>query len=355
MYNSCMALLREIIKTEDIIKIYHGENLSSAFSKLSTSHDAAFVFSSDKKYLGVINPYYCLIKSSYPGNAKVENCLFHAPRIKVNFPISKVAQLFIESKIHYLPVFNEKQEFIGIITARRLISKFQDSPLFNISIGDIIKTKKKPLVCIFEDDLVTRAISLFKDEKISKLVVIGKDGRLRGILSYYDLINYLATPKESTTRSFYYMKVRNFSKSFVLTLTSKDKLTDALKLILKKEIGSVVIIDLNRNPIGIITTKDILTLFTKKKEEDIIQVTSKNLSQQSRVILGGFFDKMMLFIKRTPNVKQAKLLVKEEKSGRLFKVVLSLIPKKGNPKVIKEEGKNLLEVLRRIRKKKTRD
>ena len=44
-----MTQLRDIIKTEGIIKISPEESLSSAVSKLRTSHDAAFVFNDKKK------------------------------------------------------------------------------------------------------------------------------------------------------------------------------------------------------------------------------------------------------------------------------------------------------------------
>ena len=113
--------LLDAVKTKNIIKISLEDSLSSALSHLSSSHDAAFIFDDKKKFVGVINPYHALIHASYPGNAKVAHCLFHPPRVKRNFSISKVAQLFIESKLHYLPVFDERDEFIGITSARRLL------------------------------------------------------------------------------------------------------------------------------------------------------------------------------------------------------------------------------------------
>jgi len=41
--------------------------------------------------------------------------------------------------------------------------------------------------------------------------------------------------------------------------------------------------------------------------------------------------------------------VKEEKQGNLFKVVLSLFPKKGQPKVATEEGRDLVDVLQKVK------
>src|SRR5215210_6787788 len=112
-----MQKISEIINTEDVIKVSPNDTLSSALSKLSSSHDAAFVFNDLDEFVGVINPYYSLIRNSYPGNAKVQHCMFHPPRIYPDYPLYKVMQLFNESKIHYLPVFDRNEKFLGIVSA----------------------------------------------------------------------------------------------------------------------------------------------------------------------------------------------------------------------------------------------
>jgi CBS domain-containing protein len=351
-----MTKLSDIVKKDNIIKVSINDYLSSVLSKLASSHDGAFVFAEKNKYLGMINPYYCLIKSSYPGNAKVEHCIFHPPKIKINMPISKVAQSFIDSKIHYLPVFDEKEKFMGIISARHLLSQYTQSNYFRIKIAEILKHKNNTLITVYDDDSIAQAISVFKQRKVSKLVVVGHDMKLKGILSYYDLVNYLIAPKtrafrgdkEGSQTNFHHMKVRNFSKVYVLTLSSERLLMEALNLVLKKNIGSVVIVDEGRHPIGIITTRDLLGALIQTNLEKRIEVASQNLSPKNRQILGGFFNRFNFFIKKQPNVTKAKLYVKEEKGGGLFRVVVSLFPKKGQPEVIKKEGKNLPHVLEPI-------
>lgn len=347
-----------IIRTDKVLKVFPDETLSSALSKLGTSHDAAFIFSKDNTFLGVINPYYCLIKSSYPGNTKVEHCLFHPPRLSITDNVEKAAKLFIDSKVHYLPVFDEKENFVGIVSARRLLSSYRNSPFLKKRIGDILKIKNRPLVTIDGENSIASAVALFKKERISKLVVVGKDSKLKGVLSYYDLIASLILPKNSPERgerlknkiNFYHQKVKNFAKSYVLTLKEADNLEQVVSLILAKKIGSVVIVDNNRYPIGIITTKDLLRFFPNGKNGKKIEIVSKNLSQQSRQIVGGFFSYLTIWMKRLPDFTKARLLVQEEKSGDLFKVVFSLFPKRGEPKVIQKEGKNLFKVLKEIKK-----
>jgi len=348
--------IKELLKTTDVIKINQEETLATALSKLSSSHDAAFVFDDQEKFLGLINPYYCLIKTSFPGNTKVKNCLYRPPKIYLSDSLSRAVKLFIDSKVHYLPVFNEKEEFVGIITARRVLSALVNHQFFHIKIGEFLKIKRKPLITLFDDEMVSQAITKFKKYKISKIVIVNKDFKLKGIISYYDLIVYLTQPKFREAKgerignkiNFYYQPIKNFIKTYVLTLTENQTLNDALKLILDKAIGSVVIINEIHQPIGIITTRDLLSFFFFPPNGKKLEVIAKNLSEKNRQLLGGFFNRLKLSLQKFPQIISARLFVKEEKQGGLFKVVLSLFTQKGKAKVIKREGKNLREVLKKL-------
>jgi acetoin utilization protein AcuB len=261
--------LLNILKENDIIKVSPEDHLSKVLSKLSTSHDAAFVFNDEDKYLGIVSPYFTMIKSSLPANTKVEHCLTHTSKIYLNYPLSKVCELFIQSKIHYLPVFSEEDKFLGIISARRILSYFKDQSIFKVKVSDLINKRWKGLITVYEDDTIAKAIQLYKVNKISKLIVVGHDKKLKGVLSYYDLIKLMISPKYSSHHgerinekvSFYNYRVKNFYKSYVLTLSKDNHLIEVINLIINKKIGSVIIIDKDRRPIGIVTTRDILRFF----------------------------------------------------------------------------------------------
>ncbi|MFZ6034695.1 MAG: CBS domain-containing protein [Patescibacteria group bacterium] len=285
-----MVDLPSIIKKENIIKVDPEMTLSHALAHLSTSHDAAFVFSDEDKFMGVINPYYCLIRSSHPGNAKVEHCLHHPPKVYVDYSLPKVASLLIESKIHYLPVFDNKERFMGIISARRILSNLRNLPSFRKTIGDALRFRKKPLTVIYEDETVAQALALFKSTKLSKLVVINRDMKLKGILSYYDLISFLTQPKNHEGKMerignkihLFNQHVKNYMKTYVLSLKNNNSLSDAFNLVVSKKIGSVVIVDEERHPVGIITTRDLLRFYM---EGELMRGVSDTFSKMKKLLL----------------------------------------------------------------------
>lgn len=350
-----MVKITDIVKTDNIIKVSVDDTLSSALSKLSTSHDACFVFKGEE-FVGIINPYHHLIKTSLPGNAKVGHCVFHPPRVLLSYSYAKVAQLMDESRVHYLPVFNKVGEFEGIVSARRMLSNLAQSQLFKVKLKDVIAAKKTPLVKIMENDFITTALATFKQTKVSKLLVVDEQNKLKGVLSYYDLISFLITPKQKTHKGerdgdkihFTHQKVKNFSKKYVLTLNPEETMQDALNLIIEMKIGSVVVLDKERHPIGIVTTKDFLRLLMSYEEQRRIQVITRNLSNQSRHILGGFFNSISSQLKKLQGVK-ARLFIKEERDGGLFKVVYSIFPKRGKPLVYEQEGRDLKEILKKVK------
>lgn len=346
----------KLIQTEGIIKASSDEVLSSVLSRLPSSHSAAFIFDKDKKYVGIINPYYSIIKSSHPSNIKIEHCLVHAPHVKLQHTAGKIAQMIMESKIHYLPVFDDQDKFIGMVSARGLFRAYESNNIFTVRISDMVKSKKRSLVTIQEEDTISHALHIFKESKLSKLVVINKEQKLRGILSYYDLISFLITPKKkergalnADKSTLQTKRVKHFLRSYVLTLSSNDFARDALHLILEKKIGSIVIIDKYYKPMDIITTRDLLKLLVYEPSAAKMEMSTQNLSLKSSIITKGFFERLKERLMKKRDVVKAKLFVKEEKQGGLFKAVLSLVPKKGNPKVVVEEGRDLEGVLQKVK------
>lgn len=279
--------LINILKESNIIKISPEDHLSYALSKLSSSHDAAFVFDDKDKFLGVISPYYSAIKNSYPGNTKIVNCLTHPPKIYLNYPIVKVCELFIQSKIHYLPVFSKDEKFLGIISVRRVLSYFKDLPIFKKKIEETIKKRWRPLLTVKQETTINEAFHLFKEKKISKLVVIDYQGKLRGILTYYDIINFIIQPKYKEGRgdkvgikgSFYNLHVKTFAKSYVLTMDTEKYLSEVIETIISKKIGSIIILDKEKAPIDIITSSDILKFYINQEKFGFIKQVSSNIDK----------------------------------------------------------------------------
>ncbi len=350
--------VKDILKTTGIIKFSPEDRLSKVLKHLSSSHDCAFVFDKDK-FLGVINPYYSLIKNSYPINTKLSSCLIVPPKLKLDDSLEKATRLMMESKIHYLPVLDGKNAFLGIISARRIL-KFilrNSEKIKHVKLSEMI-VKKNPLVTVLETDTVSKALSLFKKNKVSKIVVLDALNRTKGILSYYDLINYIAEPRErmekgiraGNKKPFLHYKVKNFIKTRLLMLYTNESLEKAIDLILKEQIGSIIVVSDSKKPLNIITTKDILKFVFKHNANLNFNVVIKNLSTTHSKIVSSFVKQLRRIVHKDKNVKRTELLVRGEKNGGLFKIVFASWFKGGKKEHIKRETKDLKEGLLEVKK-----
>ncbi len=349
--------LKDMVKTENIISVSPQDTLSQALSRLSSSHDGAFIFDDKRKLLGVVNPYYAIIKNSYPANAKAIHCAVMPPKLRHNQSAYEAARLMMESKLHYLPVFDDKQEFMGIVSARHIMMRMSPTGVFAGSVAQILRHKRMPIT-IDEDDSLAHAIHLFKQYKVSKLIVVSKAGKLRGMLSYYDLMSYLAVPKErmkSDRRGrkdpFLGHRVGNYMKSTVITLDQDSPMSEAVNMILERKVGSIVVINTDHYPIGIVTTKDILTMLGKGYSSNKFVVVGKNLSGMSRRLVNTFSRRFAASLHKKNDVEKATLIVKEEHGGGLFTVLFSMLPKGGTRAVIKSESRDLSDALSQMKKK----
>lgn len=355
-FNILMSV-KKILKTKGIIKIQSDDSHASALMKLSSSHDAAFVFENDQ-FKGLINPYHSLIKKSFPSNVKLKNSMVHPPKVTMQTSLDKIMHFMNQSKIHYLPVF-EGKDFKGIVTARRMLSHIQSDEKLKITIGAYLQERK--IHTLKSTDFLSKALGHFRDNKVSKLVVVDDKGLLSGVLAYYDIIKHLAEPRDRQNilsrkgekNPLLQKPIRTFFKQDVLVLSKNHTLADAVKLILEKSIGSVVITDKNR-PIGIITTKDIFSAYLNKPKSGIARLHSKGLSAASTYMAEAFTQTLDRILRRAPHVQKADITIIEKKDGALYEADVAVSQKGKRPFSLKIESRRLADALSEVSKKARR-
>jgi CBS domain-containing protein len=351
--------VQDILKTDQILKAHPEDTLSSALLNIKSAHDAVFVFDDDDAFMGVINPYYSLVKTTHRWDTKLKNCLFHPPRVYLNQQFQEVIRLMVDSKLHYLPVFeSEGGPFVGITSARKLLSVLEKMSLFHITIKKFLNSKDRPLIVIDAKDSVAKALEIFRKEKVSKLVVTDEAFKVEGLFTYYELIAALMAPNKREHDSEGAAEIvpqRNeqikpFILSAVETMDQSDYLDEALRVIIGKNLGSVVVQDPDRRAVGIVTVRDFMNFLKEEEPQKVIELSTQHLSPDNRQILSDYLPKIQRWVDKITDLVSARLIVKEERHGSLFNVTLHLIPDKGDPLVLREEDHHLEEVLKKIKK-----
>lgn len=136
--------------------------------------------------------------------------------VKEDDPISRLAELLFDENLTGVPVVDDSNHVMGIVTEHDFISreKHIHIPTY-VALLSQFKTMKKdssvtqeleriqslkvkdlmthPVVTLSQETNVSEAARIFSEDRINPLPVVNKDGALVGIISRADIVNLFRT------------------------------------------------------------------------------------------------------------------------------------------------------------------
>ncbi|HAY70562.1 MAG TPA: CBS domain-containing protein [Saprospirales bacterium] len=128
--------------------------------------------------------------------------------------------------------------------------------MMNEKISTIMTTE---VITVGPEDNLDHAKQLLEEHEVEHLPVVD-DGKLVGILSYYDLWEVNKEFKEYSK-----VKVKEIMTRKVVHLEPNDKIGTATEVLLHNLFQAIPITDSDRNLVGIVTNLDILCRSYKKE------------------------------------------------------------------------------------------
>jgi CBS domain-containing protein len=234
------------------------------------------------KYAGIISRRWVVRSRLDHATTKVKTLMRSAPIVAPEFSLSRTAKLMIESGIRQLPVF-ENKKILGFITDEKIIQRTIIQEWGN-SIVEMIMTKTPHT--IESTRSIGAVLNLIRENGISHIPVT-INGKLAGIISIQDIIEYIYQPKISQTKgdfigeknSIINMPAKGIMTKPVITISPEKSLKEAIKKMRNHKISSLVVTK-NEKIVGIITKLDFLepiSQMEKKKKEFEIQFGVKDI------------------------------------------------------------------------------
>lgn len=262
---------------KDFEKVSPETKISKIVSKMIGGSEALAVFDSNN-FLGIISSSE-IIERDYPMDTKARHLVRkNMPRIEDGFDISEAARIFLENNVKALPVFSKK-EIIGLIYEKDLVRN-----------ADCIDKKKTtedlstvPEV-VEKKENIGKARAILKDKNISRLPVVDENGKLVGILDISDFLKTV-NPKESAGRKDNKGDIVPEHKLPVTTIMNDSPIfvegnvpcRDAIEIFKKKDV-SYLIITKEMEPMGIVTSKDILEMIASSEKGDGVYIQTTGLN-----------------------------------------------------------------------------
>ena len=106
--------------------------------------------------------------------------------------VQEVTNLMLKNKLQQIPVVNEKNQLVGLVTSYDLWRNTKQGDLsFEQKVSEVMTSQ---VLSITPKDKVGTAAQLFADKRFKTLPVVNLRGELKGIVTAFDVIRqaYLA-------------------------------------------------------------------------------------------------------------------------------------------------------------------
>jgi CBS domain-containing protein len=278
--------------------VYENDTLSRCWEMFKKEMPPVLAVLDDKgKYVGVIARRWVIRSRLDPATTKVKTLMRPAPKVSLEFSLSKAAKLMIESGVRQLPVF-ERKKLLGFVTDENIIHGVVTQEWGKTAIEKIMT--KAPHT-IEANRSVGAVLSLFREQGISHVPVMD-DGKLAGIISVQDVLeHFFQPPRRQTTGEIVGEKVPLISVSAkgimrkpVITVSSETSLREAEKKMHDFDI-SCLVVTAKGKVAGIATKLDFLepiSQMEKPKRKLAIQFGVKGIviNPDQRGFMMGEFD-----------------------------------------------------------------
>jgi len=201
-------------------------------------------------------------------------------------PLTDAVELLLDQNYRALPVVDDHQRVLGILTDGDLLRRAQllavstqqeltaselrrhldELRQADVTVGQVMTS---PAITVNLTTSTADAMRLMADHDIKRLPVVDKEGRLQGIVSRLDLLRVMAqppvgeSPRQPLTPGAH-VTVGEVMMTQVPTVKADATLAKVVDLIVSMEQRRVVVVDGERRVVGIITDGDLL----KRAAED---------------------------------------------------------------------------------------
>jgi len=262
------------ICTKDVVRITPDTPLTKAISLMEKNNfHNLVVLANDDIYLIYLRD---LLFASNP-EAPVNEYMFKPYCIHKDSPIIDAVCAMIDSGQRALPVVDDDEKLVGIVTDYDIMKEGSNSRLLKDT--EVTKVMTRDPLYVEETDSIGKARSVMRENNIDRLPVFDKKGRLSGIVTDGDILTKIYKPKKKTTIGEVKgekiprmaQPVSIIMSSPVITAEIDSNLADVAGLMQRYDIRGLTIVKdgLLR---GIITTKDIMRYLRALKEEAMVEV-----------------------------------------------------------------------------------
>lgn len=276
------------------------DRVSQVLGKVTSSHDPVSVYNSKGNLVGLVWPYKLLFSGRPQMTDKVGPYAVPPPQITPETSLYQAITCLLDNRVYALPVFARRGQILGELSARDILLRLAANRNWSEVVFKQVDITR-PLVA--NSQATIRDIySQLRQEKVSRVVLVDREGKITGIVGRKDIFLALLVPpagkqRYSTTgdgqKEAAYDRDWEDKLDYPLSdLKSADRVVTAevgentgkiLQKILASNKKSLVLLDRLRRPQGIVTWRSFLRaiLAARPKKEVAVEIVNRDKSVDS--------------------------------------------------------------------------
>ncbi|WP_277553756.1 CBS domain-containing protein [Halobaculum limi] len=270
------------IAVPEFVEVDADERLGKIRSLFDRENPKGIIVMENGEYAGVIGERE-LVNSRVEDDTKAAALMKPAPEVDRTEDLREVARVLVEGNVKIAPVYEGEQLF-GIVTVDAILSAVHDN-LDALTVDDIYTSD---VVTVPEDAHVGQAINRLRENGISRLPVVNENGRLEGILTTHDIVDFVVRDSKRQGRGdrrgdldrMLDLPVYDMMSSPVLTVTADQSVHAAVEMMMEQDVSGLVVTPEDRDDLvaGVLTKTDVLRALTFTEEDAMdVQVTNVSL------------------------------------------------------------------------------
>jgi len=270
------------ITADDYFEVDIDGRLGDVRSIFEEDNPKAIIVTEDGEYAGVVTQKR-LLGSHMAEDTNVSAITESAPRIDRHEDVREVARMLVEGGTKAAPVF-DGEKLVGVVTEDAILEAVIEN-LDALSVADIYT---EDVVTVTEDDDIGSVLNRLREHGVSRLPVVNENGYLTGIVTTYDVVDFVTRDMQRATRGdrsgqnerMLDLPVYDIMTSPVETTTPGESLRDAVEVMLDNDYAGLVVTPEadDRLVAGVLTKTDVLRALSIREEHHLdVQITNIDL------------------------------------------------------------------------------
>ena len=266
----------------DLVTATPDDTLGDVLGKMKSNDVHELPVLERKKLAGVVTMRELMRRRNLPPTTKVSTVLEIAPEITPDTALPEAAEKMISAGFRAVPVVKGKS-LIGIVSRSDIVRALVDTrAVEGVAVREFMTPNPQ---CVAEDDTVEHAVQIMRSLGERSVPVVDKNRHLKGVVGLKDVVELFARPK---VREHYGeragreekvgLEVKGVMRYPPYTVGPDADVHHAAELMAKNHISSIIVTE-NDEPVGIITSQDLMQFLAGLRER-----------QQLFVEIGGLED-----------------------------------------------------------------